>query len=83
MDEQNKAPDLSEDAFPENFPTSAKPIFRAIVILAATIALLCFIVYRCSEHPQEAAEQKKVEKKQAATDVLLSDEDEEETGESQ
>ena len=81
MDEEKKTPEVSENAFPENFPTSARPIFRALILLAMTVALLCYVAYQCSEHPQDAANQQRIEKKEAQKASLLSDEEEEETEE--
>ncbi|HQH25991.1 MAG TPA: hypothetical protein PLP17_01230 [Oligoflexia bacterium] len=65
-DSEKKTVQLSDQDFPENFPTSAKPVFRAVALLGVIVAFLCFIAYQCSEHPPENADevvQPKVEKK--------------------
>lgn len=37
----------------DSFPTSAKPIFRAGVLLVLIVVLLCFVTYSCSVHEDD------------------------------
>ena len=64
MSEEPKTPKMSEDWDKDAFPTSAKPIFRAVALLLATILALCALVYYISDHPEKELEQIDKELKQ-------------------
>ena len=71
MSEERPAPDMQEDWSPDSFPTSARPVFRAVAILVLIISLLCAIVYYTSEHPEKDAE---IKKKQQVQSNLMGEE---------
>ncbi len=57
MEQDKKSTGSSPEEFPENFPTSAKPIFRSLSLLAAIVALLCYVAYACSDQPEDQGTQ--------------------------
>jgi hypothetical protein len=75
MEEKKEPVQLSEEAFPENFPTSAKPVFRAVGLLVLIIALLCTAVYNCSEHQQNDGKDTKKQQLQDKYDLDGSEEE--------
>lgn len=54
------------------FPTSAKPVFRSMALLALIIVILCVMVYYLSEDRPE--EQPAENKRKSIAESLLTDE---------
>lgn len=67
---------MAEDWHPDHFPTSARPIFRAVVLLLGIIGALCALVYYSSDHPKELDQE---HRRLQLEDKLLTDEQLEET----
>ncbi len=44
---------MREDWSPDYFPTSARPVFVRVGLLAAVIISICVAVYFTSEHPED------------------------------
>ncbi len=62
MDEEPKKSVMADDWDKDAFPTSAKPVYKAVAVLALLVATLCFAVYQSSEHPEvEARSDKRLE----------------------
>ncbi len=59
-------PDMPKDWSPDNFPTSARPVFRSVALLIAILAALCAVVYYTSTPAPEPPE--KIEKKKHAVE---------------
>ncbi len=78
MEEEKKTSEVSEAEFPENFPTSAKPVFQGVVVLLLSVVVLCFFAYRCSEDTEGGKRQIKIEKKEGVKKNLLAEDEDEE-----
>ena len=62
---------MPTDWDPDRFPTSAKPVFTSMGMLALIITVLCFLVYYTSVHTEAEV---KEEKKLTVEDSFLADE---------
>ena len=62
MNSDSKRSAMPEDWNKDSFPTSARPIYRAVLLLCLLVGALCFAVYYSSEHPEDAAKESKREK---------------------
>lgn len=73
MDNKPKKSPMAEDWDKDAFPTSAKPVYRAAVVLILLVLTLCYAVYQSSEHPEEEQREDKrerIESKLLADDQL-------------
>lgn len=71
MSEEKTAPKMEENWSPDEFPTSAKPIFKAVALLVIAIIGLCSLVYYWSEHPEHDEAERR---RDAVKSELLGDE---------
>jgi hypothetical protein len=78
MAEESQKPEMAEGWSKDEFPTSAKPIFKRVIQLIALILLLCFLAYYVSEHPGEQAV---VDKREKMEEELLTTEQQTEESE--
>lgn len=63
---------MREDWSPDYFPTSARPVFLRVGLLATVILAICLAVYLTSEHPEDPG---KVAKRKEMQGILIDDEE--------
>jgi hypothetical protein len=73
-DTKPKESSMPEDWDKDAFPTSAKPVYRAALLLCLLVAALCLAVYASSEHQDK--KEVKQERRDKIEDTFLADEQE-------
>ena len=78
MEDMGSKSTLGDDWSPDQFPTSAKPIFKRTALLVGAIALLCSVTYFISDNSDvEQPKPEEIANKSGVDGTSFSEEDEE------